>query len=86
LSKRILITRTVFFDEESDAFCTCVGDFWKTCRLRVINSLPCIEALVSITPIDRAEKDPASSEIKSLSTSFDDLTDQIRNLENKFKI
>lgn len=84
--KRFKLKRTVYMDEESGNICTCQGSFWKTCSLRVANQLPCKESIISVTPIERDEKDPASLEIRSIDAKLADLTDSLRHLKGKFKI
>ena len=83
---RILVRRTVFYSEEDETLCSCPGSFWKTCSLRVIGQLPCVEAIVSITPLERMETDPAKPEVRSIDKSLVKLTDGLRSLEDKFKI
>jgi hypothetical protein len=83
---RISLKRTVLYDEETGALCSCEGKFWKTCSLRVKGQLPCVEAIISITPVERSEKDPADPDVRSIDKSLADLTDGLRNLEKKFKI
>ena len=84
--RRISTKRTVFFDEITGDICFCQGDFWKTCSLRVVNDLPCQEAIISITPIDRDGKDPASNATKSLDSRLANLNDQLRNMGGKYRI
>lgn len=83
---RISLRRTVLYDSETGSFCSCEGSFWKTCSLRVIGQLPCQDAIVSITPVVRPEADPAEPEVRSIDESLSELTDGLRNLEDKFKI
>ena len=83
---RISLRRTVLYSEEDGTFCSCTGKFWKTCSLRVIGQLPCVEAIVSITPVERTETDPAKPEVRSIDKSLLKLTDGLRSLEDKFKI
>lgn len=83
---RISLRRTVFYSEEDDTLCSCTGKFWKTCSLRVKGQLPCVEAIVSITPLKRDETDPAKPEVRSIDKSLIKLTDGLRSLEEKFKI
>jgi hypothetical protein len=54
--------------------------------LRVKGQLPCQEAIVTITPINREEVDPADPGTRSIDKSLAKLTDNLRNLESKFKI
>ena len=87
LNRRVSLKRTVFYDEESGELCQCEGEFWKTCSLRVANELPCQEAIVSITPINRnREGDPAPSSVRSIDTALADLEDGLRHLNKKLKI
>lgn len=83
---RISLRRTVLYVEDEDTMCSCTGNFWKTCSLRVKGELPCQEAIVTITPINRTDVDPAKSSTRSIDKSLAKLTDNLRNLENKFKI
>ena len=83
---RISLRRTVLYSEEDNTFCSCEGKFWKTCSLRVIGQLPCVEAIVTITPLVRTEADPAKPEVRSIDESLTKLTDGLRSLEEKFKI
>lgn len=83
---RISLRRTVLYAEDTNSLCSCDGNFWKTCSLRVKGELPCQEAIVTITPINRTDVDPAKSSTRSIDESLTKLTDNLRNLENKFKI
>ena len=88
LKDRISLRRTVYYDEETDEFCQCVGDFWKTCSLRAANDLSCVEAIVSLTPIEREdnEADLAHDAVRSLDVSLHHLRDSLRGLSEKMKI
>lgn len=83
---RISIKRTVYYEEDTGIFCSCSGDFWKTCSLRVANQLPCQESIVSITPIDRTVIDPADSGTRSLDETLANLRDSLRYINNSYKI
>jgi hypothetical protein len=83
---RISLQRTVLYDEESGSVCMCQGDYWKTCALRVSQSLPCQETLITLTAIDRTEKDPAGDAVRSIDKSLAKLTDSMRSLNEKFKV
>lgn len=85
LNNRISIKRTVFYDVSTGHICQCSGDFWKTCALRVANTLPCFESIVSITPIVRGDVDPATDSVRALHKSLADLTDSLRKFENKIR-
>jgi hypothetical protein len=87
MSERQVLNRTVYLDQENDIFCSCSGDFWKTCSLRVANNLDCQESLVSITPIERNQKDPAADEsVRLLDKSLSDLKKSLKVIEKRFKI
>ena len=86
VKSRKTIKRTVFLDPESGQLCSCQNGFWKTCSLRVKQQLPCEEAIVSITPVNREEKDPAAPGVRSLDAQLAGLTDSLRHLEKKIKI
>ena len=83
---RTSVKRTAYYDESTGQMCFCQGDFWKTCALRVINELPCTEAIVSITPIARDDDDPAAPTVRALDKKLAKLTDSIRNIGKGFKI
>ena len=83
---RTSLKRTVYYEEDTDQLCSCGGDFWKTCSLRVANQLVCQAAIVSITPIDRGEKDPAGSGVRSLDETLAKLKDSLRHMDSNFKI
>ena len=83
---RISLRRTVLYLPDTNTLCSCDGNFWKTCSLRVKGQLPCQEAIVTITPINRDEVDPADPSVRSIDKSLAKLTNNLRNLENKFKI
>lgn len=85
-SFRKTVKRTVFYDEETGQMCFCAGNFWKTCSLRVKNNLPCRESIVSITSIERDEKDPADDAVRSLDEKLSNLTDQLRHMKDFHKI
>ena len=80
------LKRTVFYDEETGELCSCDGNFWKTCSLRVKNQLPCQEAIITITPIQRDEKDPAEPGTRSIDSRLANLSHALRHLEDKIKI
>jgi hypothetical protein len=82
---RVSLKRTVYYDKDSGALCHCEGSFWKTCSLRVINKLPCQEAIISFTPIERTDIDPAEDSTRSLDVSLAKLQDGIRALSDKIK-
>lgn len=83
---RVSVRKTVFFDEKTRSICSCEGEFWKTCSLRVVGQLPCQDAIISISPLQRDDVDPADPNVKSMDKSLSKLTDSLRNLESKFKI
>jgi len=85
-TNRISIQRTVLYDEETGQMCCCEGNFWKTCSLRVASDLPCTEAIVSITPIERGETDPAENTLRSLDVTLAKLTDSLRHIGKRPKI
>ena len=85
-SGRISLTRTVYYNSETEEFCQCAGKFWKTCSLRVINNLPCQESIISVTPIRRGEVDPAAAGTRSLDKALTNLEDGLRSLEDKLKL
>lgn len=85
MKNRISISRTTHYDEETGQLCSCMGKFWKTCPLRVANSLPCQESIVTITKVERSESDPAAETVKSLDKKFDDLKDALRSIDKLLK-
>jgi len=86
VADKATMVRTVYYDEEAGDFCTCEGNFWKTCRLRVINLLPCQETLITLVQLERKEVDPADNTVKSISPKLNNLKDALRHIEDKFKI
>lgn len=63
----LLLRRTIFYDKESETLCSCSGNFYKTCALRLANNLPCEESFVHISPIKREnETDPTDDVLKAL--------------------
>jgi len=83
---RVSVKRTVFYDKDTGSICTCSGNFWKTCALRVSSQLPCVEAIVSITPLKRKSLDLAPLEVRSVDKALSGLNDQLRSLKDQLKI
>jgi hypothetical protein len=87
MSDRIIIKRTVFFDNSTGEYCMCQGGFWKSCPLRMANDLTCIESIVSLTPVDRDEDLGVDQAVKVLDKSLKNLQSSIRKLNKKgFKV
>lgn len=84
MASRLL--RTVYFDEDSGAFCQCQGSFWKTCPLRAANDLPCRESILSITPVERSTGSLVPDSISSLDEAFQEVTDKLLDLSRKGNI
>ncbi len=80
----VRLLRTVYFDKETGEFCQCSGDFWKTCPLRVANQLPCQESILSITPVDRENKEHlVEDSLRSLDKELKNLTNKLYQLPKK---
>jgi hypothetical protein len=84
-NERITLKRTVYYDQEADFVCSCSGDFYKTCSLREINDLPCKEAFLSITPIDRDidQEEGVDDVFRSIDSSFSSLKSALKTLHKK---
>lgn len=85
--KSISLKRTVFYDEDTREFCSCEGDFYKTCALRVVNQLPCRESIVRISPVIRdAPPEKAPKGVRSIDQKLRDLEHALKGINEKFKI
>ena len=81
------LRRTVYINKETEDFCSCQGDFYKVCPLRVSQDLPCFEAVVKVIPVKR--QDPtfdADEATRSLDASLKNLKSSLKGLSDKFKI
>lgn len=77
---------TVFYDEDTDEFCHCTGDFYKTCPLRAAHDLPCKDSIVRISPVAPNDDPKAARETRSLDASLGDLKHSLRKLHELKKI
>ena len=76
-----VLRKVVFITEEGD-ICSCDGNFYKVCHLRLSGNLPCRESMVRVTAVDRQpkalEEEGPAKVVKSIDEAFD-------KVENKFK-
>lgn len=85
--KPISLKRTVFYDEDTGEFCSCEGEFYKTCALRVINQLPCTESIVRISPVIRdVPPEKADKITRSIDKELKELEHALRSINKRFKI
>lgn len=85
-SKTTIYMKHLFIKfEDGKIACSCVPDEYKLCPKRLSSTFDCVEAMVSVMPVERSahEKKHLVPSVKSFDAELDNVEDALKGL-NKY--
>lgn len=80
--KSIVLEKMVLVDDSKNEICLCEKEFSKTCPTRIARLLPCAEAIVRITIVDRTITDDIPEDLSTVSARAID--SEVSDVNNNF--